>query len=136
MNINFDQIGVHILPSNSTTFEQCGSKQVDILARDKKCMYTLLVASSADGDFLPFQQVWAGATAQSLPSAGAAHMDDACEQGFDFAEKNKGSHYSTLKTVEEVCLSPLLCLYNNYVSFCYLVDWKYPHALLAGCAQI
>lgn len=96
MNINFDQIGVHILPSNSTTFEQCGSKQVDILARDKKCMYTLLVASSADGDFLPFQQVWAGATAQSLPSAGAAHMDDACEQGFDL-----------LRRTREVTIAPL-----------------------------
>jgi len=44
-----------------------------------KRAYTLLVASSADGNFLPFQQVWAGATAQSLPSAGAAHMDDARE---------------------------------------------------------
>ena len=43
-------------------------------------MYTLLVSSSADGDFLPFLQVCAGATAQSLPSAGAAHVDDACGQ--------------------------------------------------------
>ena len=88
-----------------------------------KRAYTLLVASSADGNFLPFQQVWAGATARSLPSAGAACMDDVREQGFDFAfaksEKNKGSHYSTFKTMKEVRLSPL---YNNYLSFRYLVD--------------
>jgi hypothetical protein len=42
-------------------------------------VYTLLIASSADGDFLPFQQVWAGATNQSLPSGCAAHMNDALE---------------------------------------------------------
>jgi hypothetical protein len=52
--INFDQIRVYILPSNSTTFEKHGSEQVDILAKDEKHTYTLLVASSADGDFLPF----------------------------------------------------------------------------------
>ena len=122
--MNFDQIGVYILPSNSITFEQCGSKQGDMLAKDEKHAYTLLVASSADGDFLSFQQVWAGTTEQSLPSAHAACMDEACERGFDFtfvkSEKNKGSHYSTLKTMKEVCL---LWLYpNHYLSFHHLVD--------------
>ena len=34
---------------------------------DEKCAYTLLVASTADGDFLPFQQVWSGATACATP---------------------------------------------------------------------
>jgi hypothetical protein len=62
LNVNFDQIGVYILPSNGTTFEQHRSEQVDILVKDEKCAYTLLVASSVDGDFLPFQQVWVGAT--------------------------------------------------------------------------
>jgi hypothetical protein len=102
------------LPSNGTTFEQHGSEQVDILAKDEKRAYTLLIASSADGDFLPFQQVWASATNQSLPLGCAARMNDALEQGFDFAfaksEKNKGSHYSTLKTMKEVPF----CLYHNH----------------------
>jgi hypothetical protein len=104
--INFDQIGVYILPSNGTTFEKCGSKQVNILAKDEKRAYTLLVASSADGDFLPFQQVWAGAMDRSTPSAYALHMSNTLERGFNFtfakSEKNKGSHYSTLKTMKEV----------------------------------
>lgn len=143
LNVNFDQIGVYILPSNGTTFKKCGSEQVDILAKDKKYAYTLLVASSADGDFLPFQQVWAGATERSLPSAHTAHIDDVCEQGFDFAfaksEKNKGSHYSTLKTMKEIChsLSTFLCLYPNYyLLFCYLVDQKYSRALSTVSARI
>jgi hypothetical protein len=72
----------------------------------KQRTYTLLVASSADGDFLPFQQVWVGVSNRSLSSAHAAHINNALKQGFDFAfaksEKNKGSHYSTLKTMKEV----------------------------------
>lgn len=104
--MNFDQISVYILPNSGTTFEKWGAEQVDILANDEKHAYTLLVASSADGDFLPFQQVWAGATKQSLPTASAPGWQEAKELGFDFtfakSEKKKGSHYSTFKTMKEV----------------------------------
>jgi hypothetical protein len=101
-----DQIGVYILPNSGYTFEKRGSEQIDIITKDEKRAYTLLVASSADGDFLPFQQVWSGATNRSVPSDRAPHMAEARERGFDFtfakSEKNKGSHYSTLKTMKEV----------------------------------
>jgi hypothetical protein len=101
-----DQIGVYILPNSGYTFEKRGSDQVNIVANGEKRAYTLLVASSADGDFLPFQQVWSGATNRSLPSRRAPRMEEARERGFDFtfakSEKNKGSHYSTLKTMKEV----------------------------------
>ena len=101
-----DQIGVYILPNSGYTFEKHGSDQVDIVAKGEKRAYTLLVASSADGDFLPFQQVWSGATNRSVPSDGAPRIEEARERGFDFtfakSEKNKGSHYSTLKTMKEV----------------------------------
>ena len=49
------------------------------MAKDEKRAYTLLVASTADGDFLPFQQVWAGASERSLPSRHAHRMQDAFE---------------------------------------------------------
>ncbi|KAG1758482.1 hypothetical protein EDD22DRAFT_981399 [Suillus occidentalis] len=79
--VGFDQIGVYILPSSGTTFAEHGSKQVDIVAKDEKRAYTLLVASTPEGTFLPFQQ-----------------------RGFDFtfAKSNKkGSHFSMLKTMKE-----------------------------------
>lgn len=87
------------------TFAEQGSRQVDIVAKDEKCAYTLLVASTPEGTFLPFQQVWAGASAQSLPLTSAQRMAEACSHGFDFAfaKSNKcGSHFSTLKTMKEV----------------------------------
>jgi len=103
--VNFDQIGNYILPNGNCTFHDRGAEQVDITSKDEKRAYTLLVASTADGDFLPFQQVWAGATERSLPSQNAPWMQDALNRGFNFAfakSKKKSSHYSTLKTMKEV----------------------------------
>ncbi|KIK73435.1 hypothetical protein PAXRUDRAFT_178440, partial [Paxillus rubicundulus Ve08.2h10] len=102
--VGFDQIGTYILPSNGSTWAEHGSHQVDIVAKDEKCAFTLLVASTPDGTFLPFQQVWAGASTQSLPSAKAPGMAKACAHGFDFAfakSAKKGSHFSMLKTMKE-----------------------------------
>ncbi|KAG1852584.1 hypothetical protein C8R48DRAFT_749777 [Suillus tomentosus] len=102
--VGFNQIGNYILPSSGTTFAERGSEQVDIVAKDEKRAYTLLVASAPEGTFLPFQQVWSGASERSLPSAGAPGMMEAKERGFDFAfaeSDKKGSHYSTLKTMKE-----------------------------------
>ena len=75
------------------------------MAKDEKCTFTLLVASTANGDFLPFQQVWAGASVRSLLSQNAPWMQDALDRGFNlvFAKSNKKtSHFSTLKTMKEV----------------------------------
>ena len=88
------------------------------MAKDEKCAYTLLVASTADGDFLPFQQVWAGASERSLPSRHAHQMQDAFERGFDFTfakSTKKTSHFSTLKTMKEVslCLRVYFALINS-----------------------
>ena len=106
--MNFDQIRNHILPSNSCTFNDRGAEQVDTVAKDEKRAFTLLVASTADGGFLPFQQVWAGASVQSLPSQNAPWMQDAHDRGFNFVfskSNKKTSHFSTLKTMKEVNFS-------------------------------
>ena len=121
--VNFDQIGNHILPSNGSTFNDCGTDQVDIVAKDEKRAFTLLVASTADGDFLPFQQVWARASEQSLPSKNAPRMQDALDRGFDFAfakSDNKTSHFSIFKTMKEVRFScDMTCnLHNNTMTNC------------------
>ena len=105
LNVNFNQIGNHILPSNGYTFHDRGAEQVDIVAKDEKRAYTLLVASTADGDFLPFQQVWSSASERSLPSANAPRMEDTIQRGFNFAfAKKRTSHFSTVKTMKEVRL--------------------------------
>jgi hypothetical protein len=81
--------------------------------KDEKRAYTLLVASTADGDFLPFQQVWSSASDHSLPLQRAPQMQDAIDRGFNFAfakSAKKTSHFSTLKTMKEVNSSSQLTL--------------------------
>ena len=108
--VGFNQIGSNILPSSGTTFAERGTRQVDIVAKDEKRAYTLLVVSTPEGTFLPFQQVWGGTSEQSIPLAKAHGMSDAQDYGFDFtfAKSNRhGSHFSTLKTMKEVVHSNL-----------------------------
>lgn len=100
-----DQIGVYYLPNSALTYNERGAKQVDIVSKDDKRAYTLCVASTPDGDFLPFQQVFSGASDKSLPTGASIGMDRAREYGFHFAyakSEKASSHYSTLKTMKEV----------------------------------
>jgi hypothetical protein len=106
--VNFYQIRNHILPSNSCTFNDQGAKQVDIVVKDEKHAFTLLVACTADRDFLPFWQVWAGVSKRSFPSKNASWMQDVLDRGFDFTfakSDKKMNHFSTLKTMKEVSIS-------------------------------
>ncbi|KAJ7256085.1 hypothetical protein C8J57DRAFT_1651542 [Mycena rebaudengoi] len=62
-----------------------------------------MLSSTAAGDFLPIQAVWAGKTDGSLPKANAEKMEDAIEHGFIFSSaksKKKGSHFSTFTTMK------------------------------------
>ncbi len=111
--INLDQQGIYILPHNQVTYHDRNAKQVDTHGKEEKRAYTLCVASSAAGDFLPFQQVWSGKTTASLPSAGADGMEEAEALGFHFAfaqSSKRTSHFSTLKTMKEVSL---VCINYN-----------------------
>lgn len=131
--VGMDQIGNYILPNNSSTFHDRGAEQVDIAAKDEKRAYTLTVASTPDGDFLPWQQIWSGATKTSVPKPNALRMEEAIEYGFDFAfaksETNKGSHYSTLKTMKEVRPLEKLIINSLLTQICQwienvLVPWR------------
>ncbi|KAF8996363.1 hypothetical protein BDQ17DRAFT_1429806 [Cyathus striatus] len=103
--VNIDQMGMFVLPSSSRTYHDKGAKQVEAVTKDEKQAYSLLIASSADGNILPFQQVWGGKSLQSLPSATALGMLEALEHKFHFAfaasESSPRSHFSTLKTMKE-----------------------------------
>ncbi|KAF7793930.1 hypothetical protein EIP86_005052 [Pleurotus ostreatoroseus] len=102
--VNMDQQGNYLMPHNDTTYHERGSRQVDITAKDEKRAYTVCVASTPDGNLLPFQQVWSGKTAKSLPSEDAEGMEEAHDLGFHFTfadSPKRTSHFSTLKTMKE-----------------------------------
>ncbi|KAK1226816.1 hypothetical protein PQX77_010198 [Marasmius sp. AFHP31] len=121
--INMDQTGILVLMTWKKTYHKKGERQVDIQGKDEKRAYTLCVASTADGDFLPFQQVWSGKTKKSTPSKEAPGFDEAISAGFDFtcSQSKANSHYSTLKTMREWMTNIL----KPYVE-CYTMEHNLP----------
>ncbi|THV03410.1 hypothetical protein K435DRAFT_835856 [Dendrothele bispora CBS 962.96] len=116
--INMDQTGIMVLLTRGRTWDEKGARQVDIHGTDEKRAYTLCVASSADGDFLPFQQVWSGKSARSIPSKEALGYWDARDAGFDFEwadSKKATSHFSTLKTMKEWMVQILRPYIEQYI---------------------
>ncbi|CAK5278788.1 unnamed protein product, partial [Mycena citricolor] len=102
--INADQAGNYVLPAGSHTFHDKGAKQINVVAKDEKHAYTMMITSSAAGDFLPIQAIWAGKTAGSLPSNNAPNMAEALDRGFVFSSAKSAkttSHFSTFSTMKE-----------------------------------
>ena len=65
--INWDQVGVNLVPSQSWTMEGQGSSRVEIAGSKDKCQITLTLAGSMTGELLPLQLLYQGKTAQCHP---------------------------------------------------------------------
>ncbi|KAJ7692093.1 hypothetical protein B0H17DRAFT_1061886 [Mycena rosella] len=87
--VNADQAGNYLLPASGHTFHDRGAKQVDVVAKDEKRAYTMMLASTPAGDFLPIQAPTA-TTPQKLGDLSFPPL----------IVKKKGSHFSTLSTME------------------------------------
>lgn len=67
MILNWDQVGMKIVPSSAWTMEKSGTKRVEITAIDDKRQITAVFACSLAGSFLPIQLIYKGTTARCLP---------------------------------------------------------------------
>ena len=68
MILNWDQVGMKIVPSSAWTMEKSGTKRVEITAIDDKRQITAVFACSLAGSFLPIQLIYKGTTARCLPN--------------------------------------------------------------------
>ncbi|KAF9507547.1 hypothetical protein BS47DRAFT_1373856 [Hydnum rufescens UP504] len=66
--INADQTRVCLIPAGDKTWAPTGSKQVTTMAKEEKQQFSLMVATSAAGEVIPFQAIHKGKTMSSLPS--------------------------------------------------------------------
>ena len=57
--INFDPVGLNIVPTSDWTIEAEGSKRVEIIGKDKRQL-TAVFNGTLDRDFLPFQIIYQG----------------------------------------------------------------------------
>ena len=60
--LNWDQVGIKMIPSSTWTMAQSGQKRIEICGADDKRMITCVFCGTAIGDFLPPQVIYKGKT--------------------------------------------------------------------------
>ena len=68
--INWDQTGMKYVPVSNWTFEEKGTKRIEIAGLDDKRQITVLLSCTMDGNLLPTQVIYAGKTPACLPKDG------------------------------------------------------------------
>jgi len=107
--VNTDQTLVIYAAGALETYAPKGSKQVEVVGKDEKRGFTVVVGISMSGDVLPFQVIYAGSTPRSLPTPNAPDYQKATETlGFciESGGKNHWSNLSTMKKYVQHILVP------------------------------
>ena len=98
--VNTDQTHVIYAAGASETYAPKGSKQMEVVGKDEKRRFTVVVGISMSGDVLPFQLVYAGHTHHSLPTPAAPEYYQATEVLKFHFESGGTNHWSTLSTMK------------------------------------
>lgn len=93
--INFDQTGVHLVPSSNSTYAVKGSKHVSIINSDDKRQITAIIASTPSGYLLPPQIIFQGKTDRCHPNS----TPDIIRNGFHITHSE--NHWSSQLTMTE-----------------------------------
>ena len=67
MILNWDKTGIKIVPSNTWTMEERGSKRVEVIGVNDKRLITIVFCGSLMGDFLPIQVIYQRKTPRCHP---------------------------------------------------------------------
>jgi len=97
--VNTDQTLVIYAAGASETYAPKGSKQVEVVGKDKKRGFTVVVGISMSGDVLPFQLIYAGSTHRSLPSPAAPEYQKATQTLGFCIESGGTKHWSNQSTM-------------------------------------
>lgn len=99
--VNSDQTGVQYSAGALQTYAETGSKQVEVVGKDEKRAFTLMVGISMSGEVLPFQAIYAGKTSQSLPASNAPNYTKATKElKFHFESSGNDTYWSTMATMQ------------------------------------
>jgi len=100
LSVNTDQTLVIYAAGASETCAPKGSKQVEVVGKDEKQGFTLVVGISMSGEALPFQAVYAGSTYCSLPTPAAPDYHKATQVLKFHFMSGGNNHWSTLSTMQ------------------------------------
>ena len=117
---NGDQTGFTYNKPGTSTYDPIGTNQVTIIGKEDKRSFTIMVGVSMSGEVLPFQIMYAGMTAGSLPevndpkSAFKAANDEAKRLRFRFeSTKVPGNHWSNINTMKSYVRNVLSVYFNE-----------------------
>jgi hypothetical protein len=118
--VNCDQTGYNYGKPGACTYDPIGTNQVTIVGKEDKRSFTIMVGISMSGEVLPFQIMYAGMTAGSLPnindptSVFRAANDEAKRLRFRFeSTKVAGNHWSNINTMKSYVRNILSVYFNE-----------------------
>ena len=116
---NCDQTGFTYGQPGESTYDPIGTNQVTIVGKEDKRAFTIMAGVSMSGEALPFQIMYAGMTAASLPTINdpksefKAANDEAKRLRFRFEPTRvTGNHWSNIGTMKSY-VSNVLSVYFN-----------------------
>ncbi|TFK59470.1 hypothetical protein BDN72DRAFT_780690 [Pluteus cervinus] len=99
--VNSDQTQMVLAQGGTISYAPVGSKQVATCGMDEKRAVTVLVSLTNSGVLLPFQTIYKGSSARSLPEPDSPHYQDALGKGFLFNVSNTSTYWSTIETMKK-----------------------------------
>jgi hypothetical protein len=120
--VNSDQTGVRYSADSGETYASTGSKQVDVIGKDEKRSFTLMVGISMSGEVLPFQAIYAGKTGQSLPNNHASDYVKATQDLKFLFESGGDNHWSTITTMQSYVTNILVPYFESHCKRLNLLD--------------
>jgi len=115
LSVNSDQTGVWYSAGNLETYAPIGSKQVEMVGKDERWAFTLMVGISMSGEVLPFQAIYAGRTPASLPTSSASNYTKATEElRFRFEHSGNDTYWSTMDTIQSYVTNILAQYFESH----------------------
>jgi hypothetical protein len=118
--VNADQTQVVYNPGDQRTWNVAGERQIHAVGVEDKRAFTLLVSASNSGVLLPFQAIFTGKTARSLPGSTAPGFMEAEELGILFHYSDTDTYWSTFVTMK---------LWVSYILVPYFLSQRALHNL-------
>ncbi|KAG2341697.1 hypothetical protein BDR05DRAFT_949526 [Suillus weaverae] len=153
--VNIDQTNIMYQPANTATYEEVSSKQVAVIGHEEKQAFTVVVSISASSNALPFQVIYCGKTACSLPTKNMPQFKEAGRLGFKLCFSNTNTYWSTFELMcdytrqkeligapdDQECILHLdVWSVHKSIQFCTWLDQHYPwikyHFVPGGCTGI
>jgi hypothetical protein len=115
LTVNSDQTGVVYSAGALETYAPIGSKQVEVIGKDEKRAFTLMVGISMSGEVLPFQAIYTGTTDRSLPTRNAPNYTKATEElKFLFESSGNDTYWATMKTMQSYVTNILVPYFESH----------------------